>query len=139
MKQILGSAASASAINAWLLALRLLSTGFMLTHGLPKLTKILNGNMTFGDPLGIGSAPSLILVTLTEVGCSLLVLIGYQTRLATLPLMFAMFVAGIVTNWGKSFKEMELPLLYLLIYTTLFFLGAGKYSVDGKQGNRRFN
>lgn len=139
MKKTLGPAASPSAINTWLLVLRILSSGFMLTHGIPKLTKILNGNLTFGDPLGIGSAPSLILATLAEVGCTFLVLIGFQTRLATIPIMFTMFVAGIITNWGKAFKDMELPLLYLLIYATLFFLGAGKYSVDGNKGTRRFS
>jgi putative oxidoreductase len=139
MKQLFGPAASPFAINIWLLVLRILSSGFMFTHGIPKLTKILNGNFTFGDPLGIGSAPSLILATLAEVGCTLLVLIGFQTRLATIPIMFTMFVAGVITNWEKSFKDMELALLYLLIYATLFFLGAGKYSVDGNKGARRFS
>lgn len=138
MKPLLGPAASPLAIHIWLLVLRILSSGFMLTHGLPKLTKILNGDLSFGNPLGIGSGLSLLLVTFAEVGCVLLVLIGFQTRLATLPLIITMLVASFIANWGNAFKDMELSLLYLLIYGTLFFLGAGKYAIDGKQSVRRF-
>jgi len=125
--------ASSSAVHGWLLVLRLLVTGFMFTHGIPKLTKILNGNMAFGDPLGLGSGLSLVLATSAEVGCAFLVLLGLYTRLATLPIMFTMVVAAFIANADKPFGDRELPLLYLLIYTTLFFLGPGKYSIDGRR------
>lgn len=129
----LGVMASSSAVHGWLLLLRLLITGFMYTHGIPKLTKILNGNMSFGDPLGIGSGTSLVLATFAEVGCAFLVLLGFYTRLATLPIMFTMFVAAFIAGAGKPFGDRELPLLYLLVYATLFFLGPGKYSIDGRR------
>ncbi|GAA4411815.1 DoxX family protein [Nibrella viscosa] len=135
MKPLLGTTANPPVIHAWLLLLRILLTGFMLTHGLPKLIKIINGNMAFGDPLGIGSGPSLVLATLAEVGCSLLILIGFQTRFAILPIAFTMLVAAFMANAGKPFGDRELPLLYLLLYATLFFTGPGKYSVDGRERN----
>ncbi|GAA4446526.1 DoxX family protein [Nibrella saemangeumensis] len=135
MKPLLGTAATQSAIHVWLLILRILLTGFMLTHGIPKLTKVLNGTMTFGDPLGIGSGPSLVLAMLAEVGCALLVLIGFQTRLAVLPIIITMLVAAFLANAGKPFGDRELPLLYILLYTTLFFTGPGKYSIDGRERN----
>lgn len=133
MKPLLGAAATQSTIHTWLLLLRIFVSGFMLTHGIPKLMKIIAGNLTFGDPLGIGSGPSLILATLAEVGFALLVLVGFQTRLAILPILFTMLVAAFLANADKPFKDRELPLMYLLTYGTLFFTGPGKYSIDAKQ------
>jgi len=36
----------------------------LLTHGLPKLQKLINDNFGFGDPIGIGTTPSLFLAVL---------------------------------------------------------------------------
>ena len=41
----------------------------MLTHGIPKLQKILAGNWEFGNPLGVGTELSLGLAVFAEVGC----------------------------------------------------------------------
>ncbi|MFD2571398.1 DoxX family protein [Spirosoma soli] len=131
----LGVMASPSAVHSWLLLLRISVNGFMLTHGIPKLIRILNGDMSFGDPLGIGSGPSLVLATFAEAGCAVLVLLGFYTRLATLPLMFTMLVAAFIAHGGDPFGKKELSLLYLLIYATLFFVGPGKYSIDGRRVN----
>jgi putative oxidoreductase len=36
----------------------------LLTHGLPKFQKLINGSFEFGDPIAIGTAPSLFLAVL---------------------------------------------------------------------------
>lgn len=41
------------------LILRLIGGGFMLTHGFPKLMKLINGDMGFADPIGLGPEFSL--------------------------------------------------------------------------------
>lgn len=127
--------ASPAALHGWLLVLRIAIAGIMLTHGLPKLGKILDGNWQFGDPLGLGSGLSLGLTVFAEVGCSLLLVAGLFTRLATLPLLFTMLVAFFIVHAADPFGDKELPLLYALIYATLFFTGPGRYSVDGRRGD----
>ncbi|WP_128544332.1 DoxX family protein [Larkinella soli] len=137
MKPLLGTSAKPSGVQIWLLFLRIGVAGLMLTHGVPKLTKILNGNFEFADPIGIGTAPSLVLSMLAEFGGSLLLLIGFQTRLAALLLIINMLVVIFFAHSADPFFKREMPILYLLIYGTLFFLGAGKYSVDGRGNNNR--
>jgi putative oxidoreductase len=95
------------------------------------MEKLLAGNMQFGDPLGVGAGTSLIMAVSAEVVCSILILIGLATRLATVPLIVTMLVALVMVHLQDPIVKKELPLLYILIYITLFILGAGKYSVDG--------
>jgi putative oxidoreductase len=136
MNRLFAATPSAPAIHVGLLLLRIGVSALMLTHGLPKLMKVMAGNFTFGDPLGLGSGASLFLAVLAEVGCSLLILIGAGTRLAALPLMFTMLVAILIVHAGDAFGKKELPLLYLLIYTVLLLAGSGKYSVDALLNRR---
>lgn len=113
-----------------LLLLRLLVGGMMLTHGCAKLGAFGTLVHTFPDPIGLGSTASLILILFAEVGCSLLLLFGFFTRLAVFPLIFGMCVAGFVVHNADAFQTKELPLLYLGIYIVLFFTGAGRFSLD---------
>jgi putative oxidoreductase len=123
-------------LDLWLLLLRVLVTAFMLTHGLPKFYKLMAGDLQFSDPIGIGEPSTLFLAVFAEVICSTFILIGLGTRLATVPLIATMLVAAFVSNWNDPFGKKELPLLYLFIYTTLFVLGSGKYSVDSLLSKR---
>ena len=50
-----------STYHIGLLLLRLGFSGLMLTHGIPKLMNLVQGNLDFADPLGIGAVPSLII------------------------------------------------------------------------------
>lgn len=102
----------------------------MLTHGWPKLQKLVNGNFQFGDPLGIGPEASLILAVFAEVVCSVLVIIGLATRLAVIPLIVTMAVAFFIVHAADDFRTKELALIYLSIFLCLFFSGPGKLSLD---------
>ena len=60
-----------------LAVLRILPSAFLLSHGIPKLQKLLGGDFQFADPIGVGPAPSLFLTTIGEVICPILVIIGF--------------------------------------------------------------
>ncbi|MGV3560548.1 DoxX family protein [Larkinella arboricola] len=132
MKTLFGTKASPSTVHAALLVLRVGVSAIMLTHGWPKVTKIMAGDMAFGDPIGIGSTPSLILATLAEFLGSVLLILGFQTRAAALVLVINMLVITVFAHGSDPFGKKEMPLLYALIYLTIFFVGPGKYSVDGQ-------
>ncbi|GAB3260458.1 hypothetical protein GCM10027347_24760 [Larkinella harenae] len=104
----------------------------MLTHGWMKVNKLLTGDMAFGDPIGIGSTPSLILSTLAEFLGSLFLIVGFQTRASAVVLMINMLVITFFAHGSDPFGKKEMPLLYFLIYLTLFFVGPGKHSIDGR-------
>ena len=112
------------------LILRIIGGGFMLTHGIPKLIKIIEGRMEFGDPIGLGVGPSLFLTVFAEFFCALMILLGLGTRLATLPLIITMAVASLVVHGDDPFSSKEKALMFLLIYVALFLIGGGKYSID---------
>jgi len=131
MKRLFHTGTREQYLDILVLLLRVSIAAFMITHGWPKLSKLLaGGEIQFGNPIGLGPALSLILVVFSEVFCSILIGIGLGTRLATLPLMVTMFVAAFVSHGADPFGRKETALLYLLIYLTLFVIGSRKYSVD---------
>ena len=81
-----------------LLLLRLVSGGIILTHGFPKLQKIISGTLQFGDPVGLGQEISLYLSTFAEVLCALFVVLGLLTRIALIPLIINMAVAFFIQH-----------------------------------------
>lgn len=104
---------------------------FMLAlHGWGKLTQIARGDMSFGDPIGIGEAPSLVLATFAEFACSILLVLGLFTRLACIPLIVTMAVAAFLVHGSDPWSSKELAYLYLFGYLALLFTGPGKFSVD---------
>lgn len=112
------------------LGLRVFIGFMMLTHGIAKIEQFDTLKSTFPATMGMSSELSLILIILVEVGCSSLVLLGFMTRLAVLPLMFSMIIAAFFTFSPISLSTAELPLLYLGIYTFILLAGSGRYSAD---------
>ena len=118
-----------------LLFLRLVLGGSMLfAHGWRKLLKLTSAEpIDFADPFGIGAELSLYLVIFAEVVCSLLLVIGLFTRLATVPLIITMLVVILAVQWDAPFSKSELPLLFLAGYCMLAAFGGGRYALDARR------
>lgn len=108
----------------------------MLTHGYPKLQRLLSGEFQFADPFGLGPGVSLGLAVFAEFFCSILLILGLGTRLATIPLIVTMSVAAFIAHGADPFARKEMALLYLVSYIVLLFSGPGKISVDQLLGKR---
>src|SRR5687768_17408596 len=114
-----------------LLIFRVLVACLLLTHGFPKLQKLLSGDeIQFLDPYGLGVTTSFVLVVFAEFICSILVILGLATRLATIPIIIAMATAVIFAHANDPFGVKEKPLLFLVCFAFILIIGAGKYSVD---------
>jgi len=110
----------------------------MLGHGSGKLTGFADRADSFADPFGLGSAASLSLAVFAEFFCSIALIFGLCTRLAVIPLIITMLVAIFYVHLDDPWRKIEYPLLFLLPYITLFFTGAGRFSVDKRLfGGRR--
>ena len=114
-----------------LLVLRLGLGILMLPHGYSKLMTYSEKSDTFMDFLGLGGAISLALLIFAEFFCSILVVLGFFTRLACVPLIIAMTVAVSKNDWNV-FGKAELAALYIAGYLCLMLTGPGKWSVDGQ-------
>ena len=114
-----------------LLLLRVGSGGLMLTHGIPKVTRLFSGNeIKFADPFGLGPVVSLGLATFAEVVCAILVIIGFKTRFAVVPLIMTMLTAAFYAHLNDPFARKELPLLFCIVFVSLLLTGGGAYSLD---------
>ena len=103
----------------------------MLTHGLPKMQMLFSGDaIQFPSVFGMSAALSLALAVFAEVFCSILLLVGFATRLATVPLTITMLVAVFSIHASDVFAKKELAVLYLAGYVVLFVAGSGNYSID---------
>ena len=131
MKRLFLTETKENYLNIIVLILRVSVAGLMITHGFPKLSRLLEGgDIQFADPFGMGAAFSLTLVVFAEFFCSIFIGIGLGTRFATIPLIITMSVAAFIIHGPDPIAKKELALLYLLIYLTLFIVGSRKFSID---------
>lgn len=118
------------AFDAALLVQRIGVAGLTLWFGIEKLVKFRALLANFPDPLGIGSSSSLILTIVAQVPCAALVLVGCQTRLASVPPLIAMLVAAFFVHANDPDIYVRNALIYAVSFLSLVISGAGKFSVD---------
>ncbi len=134
MKKLFSANYSAGAVNAAMLILRLSVGILMMMHGYDKLTHFSEYQAKFMNFMGIGTSASLALVVFAEFFCSIFLILGLFTRLATIPLIIATCVMVFMAHKGDVFGEAQTAALYLTGYIVLLFVGPGKASVDGMIG-----
>ena len=112
-----------------LLLLRVGSSIGLMTHGYGKLLKVIQGNFKFGDPIGIGVTPSLILTAFSEFIAPIFIIIGWKTRLFSLFPTATMLVAFLFAHDEDPFSKKEKAIMYFVAFVVLYFTGPGKYSL----------
>lgn len=118
------------------LSLLILRLGFGLflfyKHGLYKMSNFDSLSDAFPSFMGIPGTLILAIFVLSEFFCSILTLLGLYTRIASLliALTFSMTIFGFYE--ATPAINGELSYLYLIAFSTLFFSGPGKYSIDTK-------
>ena len=104
-----------------LLFLRLSFSGMMLTHGIPKLLNLIQGDMEFGDPIGLGPTVSLILAVIGEAICPILIILGLKTRIAAIPTIITMAVAAFIVHGSDPLGQKRIGFtLFICIYCNRF-------------------
>lgn len=125
-----------------LLILRIgIGTAF-LAHGLPKLLggpdiwERVGGAM---GVFGITFAPAAwgLLAALSEAGGGLLLILGLFARPAAAFLAFTMLVAMLMhVQKGDGFREWSHAAEALVLFVSLVFIGAGRFSLDRRLRER---
>ena len=110
----------------------------MMLHGIPKLMagpEMWTGLGSAMGNLGINFAPTFwgLMAAIAEGIGGLLLVLGLFFRPITLMLVFNMIVAMMMhISQGDGFMGYSHALDLLIVFVALFFIGAGKYSLDAK-------
>jgi len=130
MKRLFNVQHQETNIDIAILILRVSLATLMLVHGIPKLMSLISGEPV-QFPALIGTPEiSLALAVFAEVACSILILFGLSTRLATIPLIVTMLIAVFMIHAADPFAKQEMGIHYLIGYIILLITGSGKISLD---------
>lgn len=108
----------------------------LFAHGIGKIQNFEMAVDRFPDPLGVGSATSLVLAIFAEVFCSAGLVLGLKTRYVAFPLFFTMLVAAFIVHADDPWQKKELAFLYGTGFLSILLAGGGKYSLDSKLPTR---
>ncbi len=126
------------------LAALVLRLGFgsymLLGHGMGKFMKLIEGGeIKFASVMGLSPSICLILTVIAEFVACIMIIIGYKTRLAAIPVIITMIVAAFYIHgndpffmYGADGGSKEPALIYLIGFIAIYLLGSGKYSLDDK-------
>ncbi|MDX2002816.1 MAG: DoxX family protein [Chitinophagales bacterium] len=131
MKKLLTIKYKPWAFDLAILILRLFVGVLMAAHGFQKISHFEEYSAKFMDFMGLGQTLSLSLAIFAEFFCSILLVVGLFTRLATVPLIITIVVIFGVHKYD-FFGEAELPTLFLAGYIVLLLVGPGRISLDGQ-------
>lgn len=112
----------------------------LLGHGLSKFQLLISGaEIKFPSVLGLPPTVSLSLAVLAEFIACILIIIGFKTRLATIPMIITMLIAAFIIHgqdpwfmYGAEGGSKEPALLYGIGFFAIYLLGSGKYSIDNR-------
>lgn len=125
--------------NMGRLFLRLFVGIMLMQFGLRQAYNFDEFAVTFPPVWGMSATATLILAIIIEIGCSFFIMIGFCTRIMTVPPIIGMIVtewyvlSHVVTtpSYEMTFDQPGyLPMMFLGIYYFILLVGPGKISVD---------
>lgn len=106
----------------------------LVKHGALKLLNFGQMAHDFPDPLHIGSLATLVIATVSDLICALLIMVGLATRWAALYVLCNLLVAFVFVHHLDlmSWKDMGGQIIFMFMgaCVSLICLGPGKFSVD---------
>lgn len=117
------------------LALRLLVfLPLLVKHGALKVENFGQMAHDFPNPLHVGSLPTLVIATVSDLVCALLIMVGLATRWAALFVLCNLLVAFLFVHHLDlmSWKDMGGQIIFMFMgaCVALICLGPGKFSID---------
>lgn len=122
------------------LFMRLFVGVMFMQFGIRQLVHFNELSSTFPCMLGLSPQACLIIMITIELLCSLLIMVGFLTRFATIPAVLSMAAAEIyivkdlvphINLWGiTSTQPGYLPIMFIGIFLFILLAGPGKISLD---------
>jgi putative oxidoreductase len=110
----------------------LLSLELMYAHGLKKLGIGVAEAEQVPNPLHLPETLNNLFALSANLIFPVFVILGLFTRLAVLPILAVTLTGYFVLHLHDAPLVKDAPFMYSLSFLLVFFLGAGKYSLDHK-------
>lgn len=107
-----------------------LSLELIIAHGLKKLGVGVAEAEHVPNPLNLPEAFNSLFADAANLVFPVFVIFGVLTRVAVLPILAVTLTGYFILHWNDALLIKDTPFMYSLCYLFLFFVGAGKYSVD---------
>lgn len=134
MSRLLSTKYSAGAFNLGMFILRVVLGLLVASHGYAKLIKFVTLKYKFMNFMHLGSTTSLSLVIFAELICSVFLILGLFTRIASVFIIITMIVVVFIASQGNIFAQGERGAIYLAAAIMILLCGPGRISVDGMIG-----
>ncbi len=108
----------------------LVSIELIMAHGLKKVGVGVKEAEHIPNPLHLPETFNNGFAIAANLFFPLLVIVGFCTRLATLPTLAVTLTGYFVVHWHGTLLERDTPFMYSLAFLLIAVLGAGKYSID---------
>lgn len=108
----------------------LVSLEIMVAHGFKKIGIGVTEAEHVPNPLHLPEAFNSAFAISANIFFPFLVLIGFCTRLATLPILAVTLTGYFVVHLHDSFLEKDAPFIYSVVFLLILVLGPGKVSID---------
>ncbi len=132
LKKFLKPTTLTNRISLAIFLLRLGFGGLLAMHGYDKLQAFLAGDHDFPDPFHVSPIVSQGLTIFAEFFCSLFLILGLFTRLASVVLIICMLAIAFMIHGKDPLGDKEHALLYFIGFLVVFLTGPGKYSLDSR-------
>jgi putative oxidoreductase len=114
----------------------LVSAEMIIVHGLKKINNWDDELIHLPNPFGINPHLNLWMAVIANVAMPVLIIAGFLTRLAVLPVLSVTLIGYFVVHGNDSLAVRDVPFMYSICYLLLLITGPGKYSVDEWMANR---
>lgn len=108
----------------------LLSIELIVAHGLKKLGVGIAEAEQVPNPLNLPETFNSLFADAANLIFPVFVIFGLFTRIAIIPILAVTLTGYFILHWNDDLLIKDTPFMYSLCYLFLFFVGAGKYSID---------
>jgi len=101
-----------------------------IVHGFKKIGVGVQEAEQIPNPLNLPDSFNNAFAISANIVFPFFVMIGFLTRLATLPTLAVTLTGYFVVHWGDSLLLKDPPYIYSLLFLFILIMGPGKYSID---------
>lgn len=106
------------------------SLELIVVHGFKKIGVGVKEAEHIPNPLHLPEMINNVFAISANIFFPFLVLIGFCTRAATLPILSVTLTGYFVLHWNDAALIRDTPFMYSIVFLLILIIGPGKYSID---------